>query len=369
MFLLLACCLVIALPAGAQGAGLSGTVTGAVVNVRQGPGTNYGVLAQVTRGARLSLTGRNRAGDWWQACCVSGRAGWIYTTLVVVEGDPAGLPIVAPSPPPVQPTPPPPTPTGGRGEYYANRDLQGAPALVRVDPEINFRWGGNSPGANLPGSGFSVRWSRTVNFEAGDYQFFAQVDDGVRLYLDGILLIDQWHDGSVATYSNVFSGLGAGNHRITVEYYQATGDSVAIVWWQRANEFPQWKGEYFNDIYLQGPPLLVRNDPKIDFNWDLGSPDPRVPADNFSVRWTRQVNFESGHYDFYATTSDGVRLYLDGWKVLDEWHDTVGYPTYTGRFYELSAGAHTLTVEYYERGGIAYAMVYWSRLEGGSIPQ
>lgn len=126
--------------------------------------------------------------------------------------------------------------------------------------------------------------------------------------------------------------------------------------------FPQWKAEYFNDIKLEGEPLLVRNDQFIDFNWGIDSPDPRVPADNFSVRWTRTINFTGGNYLFKARTSDGVRIYLDSLRVLDEWHDTVGYPTYINTFRYLGAGWHTVTVEYYERGGIAYATVWWEAI-------
>ncbi len=126
--------------------------------------------------------------------------------------------------------------------------------------------------------------------------------------------------------------------------------------------FPEWKGEYFNDINLGGTPLVVRNDPHLDFNWGLGSPDPHVPADNFSVRWTRRVNFAGGSYLFEARTSDGVRIYLDNVLIMNEWRDTQGYPTYSASFRDLSAGWHTMTVEYYERGGIAYATVWWRSL-------
>ena len=128
--------------------------------------------------------------------------------------------------------------------------------------------------------------------------------------------------------------------------------------------FPDWKGAYYNDINLAEPPLLVRNDPRLDFAWNLGSPDPAVPADNFSVRWTRSVNFPAGNWAFFAKTSDGVRVWIDNLLVINEWRDTVEYPTYTGKLYDLSAGWHTVKVEYYERGGIAYASVWWEPLTG-----
>lgn len=355
---------------------LTGTVSVEVANVRAGPGTSYAILAQARKGATFTVTGRNAIGDWWQVCCVKkGAAGWIWSQLLTVAGPTANVPVIrvtlTPRPtgtPTSTPRRSTPTPTslpffGWKGEYFNNRDLRGAPVLVRDDPDVNFRWpAGTVPGSNVPGTNFSVRWTRTVTFTAGDYQFFLQVDDGARLFFDGRMLIDAWRDQPPTTYNAVVKGVTAGQHTVVVEYYQASGDATAFVSWEIFGQYPDWKGEYFNDINLAPPALLVRNDPQIDFNWGLGSPDPRVPADNWSVRWTRRVSFEAGNYAFFARTSDGVRIYLDGWLVLDEWHDSRGgYVTYTSHFYELGAGYHTVVVEYYARGGIAYAQVWWSK--------
>jgi hypothetical protein len=234
--------------------------------------------------------------------------------------------------------------------------------LVRYDADINFRWGGASPGPNVPATNFSARWTRVVTLQAGDYEFTAQADDGVRVYLDGWKVIDAWREGSLATFTGKFNQVGTGDHTLMVEYFQALGDSAVIVWWERQGQYPDWKGEYFNDIYLQPPPLLVRNDAAIDFNWGLGSPDPRVPVDNFSARWTKRLFLETGNYDFFARPADGARIYLDSWLVLDQWHDNPGgYVTYNGRFNSVGAGTHTIVVEYYARGGIAYIMVWWQR--------
>jgi hypothetical protein len=239
LLLALAVVLVPLLPAAGQSPSLQATITVDTANVRSGPGTNFAVIGQARRGAVFNLVGRNAADTWWVICCINNRQGWIADTVATANGNTASLPIVnatAPQPPP------PPTPA----------------------PQT----------------------------------------------------------------------------------------------------FPDWKGEYFNDINLQPPPLMVRNDPRLDFAWNLDSPDPRVPADNFSVRWTRSVNFPAGNWAFFARTSDGVRLWLDEHLVINEWRDTVDFPTYVGKFFDLSAGWHTVRVEYYERGGIAYATVWWEPLTG-----
>jgi hypothetical protein len=116
-----------------------------------------------------------------------------------------------------------------KGEYFPNKTLSGSPRLVRNDgsASLNFNWGGNSPyhdeGAGGPNTcgigfdGFSARWTRTINFLAGTYTLTATADDGVRLYVDGALVLDRWVDQGATTYS-VPVTLTEGNHTIVMEY-------------------------------------------------------------------------------------------------------------------------------------------------------
>jgi hypothetical protein len=110
---------------------------------------------------------------------------------------------------------------------------------------------------------------------------------------------------------------------------------------------------------LSGKSLLTRIDPYIGFEWGLGSPDPGIPQDYFGVRWTRQASFDKGSYAFCAMADDGVRLYVDGVRLIDEWHPSNGlsYCTTT----ELAKGAHEVKVEYYEDGGQALIYVWWEK--------
>jgi hypothetical protein len=70
----------------------------------------------------------------------------------------------------------------------------------------------------MPVNSFSVRWTGTFHFDEGTYRFYAKVDDGVRVYLDGVQIIDGWRDGGVRTF-NVDRALASGDHDIKVEYY------------------------------------------------------------------------------------------------------------------------------------------------------
>jgi hypothetical protein len=261
------------------------------------------------------------------------------------------------------PPPPPPPPQGPwRGEYFANPSLSGSPALVRDDPAINFVWSGGSPAPQIPQDNFSVRWTRTITFDAGRYRFTTETDDGVRLYLDGQLIIDKWRD-QPPTATSAERDLAAGQHSLRMEYYQASGGAVARLAWTRVGPPPppkgSWRGEYFANPSLYGPPALVRNDADINFNWGLGSPAPQIPPDNFSVRWTRTARFEGGRYRFRTTTDDGVRLYVDGRLVINRWYDMAA--TTFDVYLDLGAGNHTVRMDYYEHLGNAVAKLSWEK--------
>jgi hypothetical protein len=84
-----------------------------------------------------------------------------------------------------------------------------------------------------------------------------------------------------------------------------------------------------------------------------------VPADGFSVRWTRSLHFDEGAYTLYAEADDGVRVYVDGQRLIDQWHDSDG-SLYTAEVY-LTPGTHTVTVEYYDNQHGALIRFWWAK--------
>ena len=121
-----------------------------------------------------------------------------------------------------------------------------------------------------------------------------------------------------------------------------------------------WLGEYFANKYVSGTPIFFRNDLRIDFNWGSGSPDSRIPVDQFSVRWTRRQDFAEGFYRFTIMADDGVRFWIDGQLVLDEWRDGTLQPYSLDLF--LSQGQHPLRLEYYENLGGAMVQLSWKSI-------
>lgn len=238
-------------------------------------------------------------------------------------------------------------------------DLSGNPSLTRQDPQINFNWGTGSPASNIPSDHFSVRWVRNVFFQSGTYNFNVFSDDGVRVWIDEQLIIDQWHDATNITYTATRT-LSQGNHAIRVEYYENIGDARIRFWWESATSFPHWRGEYFDNMTLNGSPAMVRNDGEIQFDWGTGSPAPNIPTDHFSVRWTRSLGFNAGDFVFNARSDDGIRAWVDGQLIIDEWHEA-GNTTYRA-VRSLGSGIHEIKVEYYENEGDARVQFWWDPL-------
>jgi hypothetical protein len=119
------------------------------------------------------------------------------------------------------------------GCYYTDQTLTSL-ALIRTDQSINFDWGGGSPDPAIPVDHFSVRWQGNFQFNAGDYTFSATGDDGIRVLIDGIPIIDQFHDQPATTYTATKT-MTAGTHQITIEYYENGGNAVAKVSWVQGN--------------------------------------------------------------------------------------------------------------------------------------
>lgn len=254
---------------------------------------------------------------------------------------------------------PAPVPIGRwKGEYFNNSTLSGSPAVVRDDERIDFDWGGGSPvPASIGADQFSVRWTRTLTLDPGKYRFTVAADDGVRLWVNGRLLIDQWHDANTPSYSADID-LPGGAIPVQLEYYENQGGAFVRLTRTFVSGGSGWTGEYFNNQTLSGVPVLTRNDAQINFNWGGGSPATGINADGFSVRWTRSLSFVPGRYRFSVLADDGVRLWVNGQLVINAWSDHTPQ-TFTGDI-TLPGSAVPLQLEYYENTGGAQVQLSWT---------
>jgi chitodextrinase len=262
--------------------------TVADLNIRGGPGTNYPVLGLLKAGQTAEITGRSADGGWWQIkfSGMASERGWLSAKYVTAQNTDS-VPVVqapplptapAPTPTPVPSTPTPVVITDWRGEYYSNPNLSGAPALVRNDVAVSFNWGASAPAAGFPADGFSARWTRSLSFPAGLYRFWLTVDDGVRVWVDNSLVIDQWHDSSPTTHVAEVN-LADGTRTIRIEYYERSGGSQIDLGWQRVtvqtNQPPQPHagGPYVADegsrVTLDGSRSKDPDGKIVKFEWDF----------------------------------------------------------------------------------------------------
>ena len=107
-------------------------------------------------------------------------------------------------------------------------------------------------------------------------------------------------------------------------------------------------------------PKLTRVDAGVDFNWGLGSPDPTLGADKFSARWTGRLKTTvAGLHTFFVQSDDGVRLYLNGQLMVNNWTDHALFEDSVSM--QLGAGVTLdLRLEYYENTGSSSARLLWT---------
>jgi hypothetical protein len=369
--------------------------------------------------------------------------------------------------------------TGLLGEYF-NDPNNGSHFVTfvrgRLDATVNFDWASASPAPGVTADNFAVRWTGQVQAPVtGSYTFTTMADDGVRLWLNGALLVDNWIDQGVTTRTSAPVALVAGTrYDIRMDYYDHGSFATARLQWSYPGQaqaaipstqlYPPpnrapvvnagadrtialsasttlagiatddglpsppsqlsttWSrvsgpgsvtfanstaltttatfsaagshvirlsvsdglltstdnvtvvvtaaaangltGRYFNDP-TSGTRfttlVLTRVDPTVNFTWGTGGPGGGVTVNNFSVRWTGTVQAPvSGTYRFSTVSDDGIRLWVNGQQVINNWTDHSATTNTSGAI-SLTAGVrYSITLEYYERGGDAIARLQWS---------
>ncbi|MFO1500914.1 MAG: PA14 domain-containing protein [Verrucomicrobiota bacterium] len=155
-------------------------------------------------------------------------------------------------------TPPAPIGQGNglAGAYYNGLQFTGQP-ITRVDPAINFWFGDNAPISGIQADNFSVCWLGQIQAQFSEaYTFTIVSDDGVRLWIDDRLVIDQWIDHSLASASGVITLTGNQKYNLRLEYYDRLASAgVRLYWSSHSTPYsivPQ------SQLYSHGGPLALR---------------------------------------------------------------------------------------------------------------
>lgn len=156
-------------------------------------------------------------------------------------------------------------PGGWAAEYYNNANLQPPQAGGRLERTIDYNWGGGSP---IPGvinpDNFSARWWGFPDLQGGRYRFVAGADDGVRVYVDGQLVVDAWAAAPYRETSGVID-LAPGVHTIKVEYFEAGDQARIVVYWIREGAGAITAPSPVTAI-INTPVLNVRAGPGVEHN-------------------------------------------------------------------------------------------------------
>ncbi len=273
---------------------------------------------------------------------------------------------------------PPSQPAGPwRAEYWNNTILSGPPALARNESAINFDWGFGSPDLQrVQPDFFSARWTRTFNLSAGVWRFAAQADDGIRVFVNDQPIIDAYNFVGFQSPS-VDVPLAQGRYTVRVEYVEQTQRALMRLTVTRVANLPQptapppppagggfnngpWQVDFFANPNLASPPAVSRVVCCLQFDWRGAPPVAGVPATFFSARFSQVRYFPAGVYQFVVRADDGVRLYLDGQLIINEFREQSAR-TFVANA-NLGAGNHSLIVEYVQYGGQSNLSLYWDFL-------
>jgi len=360
---------------------------------------------------------------------------------------------------------------GLTGDYYSGRNFERF-VLTRVDQAVNFSWPFEGPAPTLPRDLFSVRWTgRVIPQFTGSYTFITSTDDGVRLWVNGVPLVNQWVDQGLTAHQGTIALTAGVPAEIRMEYFDNEWGATARLEWQSAsqprqiiprerlsagsgrpvavlatagttvngpfavsvsfgesvtgltasdflvangvattlsgsganytlNVTPGANGEVTvnlpanacvdaqsefntaaNTLSVTFQPLpgamlvglsgayfagknfetlvLTRVDSTVNFTWPFEAPAAGVPANLFSVRWTGKVTpLHSETYTFTTSTDDGVRLWVNGVQLVNQWVDQ-GTTSYQGTIALTAGVAVDIRMEYYDNEWGAVARLEW----------
>lgn len=212
-----------------------------------------------------------------------------------------------------------------------------------------------------PKNGASFTAPATITINAS-----ATVTNGsivkVQFFKDGTLL----GEDTTPPYSFTWGPVFAGTYSLTAKATDSAGEigtssNAVNVTVSSAAGGSGLRGEYFSNMNLSGAPALTRTDPSIDLSWGAGSPSPSIPNDQFSVRWSGQVQAEfTENYTFHVFSDDGVIVWVNGQKIIDRWFDQFGPEVASTPVFLQAGQKYDIKILYYENCCGAEIHLKWS---------
>ena len=188
------------------------------------------------------------------------------------------------------------TGTGLRGEYYDNMDLT-LLRVTRTDATVNFDWGTGSPDPSMGVDTFSVRWTGQVEAPFSQtFTFYTTSDDGVRLWVNNVQLIDNWTDHAPTENSGTIALAAGQRYDIRMEFYENGGGSLVTLSWSS----PSLAKEIIPQTQLY-PSTGAETAPAAPSNLTAAASGKRA----IQLNWTDNASNETGFLVERATSAAG----------------------------------------------------------------
>ena len=252
--------------------------------------------------------------------------------------------------------------------YFRVRAVNGSGSSAPLAPvKVATASGGGSSQA-APTVTLNALGTGTVNSAVALSATAADSDGSiakVEFFIGGTLLETDTSFPYAASWTPSVAGSYAVTAKATDNLGASTVSAVQTVVISAANPGPGpgagtgITGTYFSDMTLTNA-VVTRTDATLNFDWGNGSPASGVGMDNFSARWTGQVQAQfSETYTFTTLSDDGVRLWVNGQLLVDNWTDHA--PIENSGTVPLVAGQkYDVKMEYFENSGGAAAKLFWA---------
>jgi hypothetical protein len=196
----------------------------------------------------------------------------------------------------------------GLAGTYSNDITFSDPVLARVDPVVDFNWGGGAPDSTVNADFFTVRWQGQVEAQFSEtYTFTTRTDDGVRLWVDGQLLVDKWVGQGATEWSGSVALVAGQKYDLKMEYVEFWGDAVAQLYWRSPSTPKQIipQSQLYPDPDIRVAPTVLSTAPA-----DGGQLEQLAAA--ISVTFSRPMNHGATESAFALTPAASGTFSWDG---------------------------------------------------------
>jgi len=227
--------------------------------------------------------------------------------------------------------------TNTTGVAFTNVAFPTLPSLVRTDATVNFIWGGNGPDPGIGKTNYVVRWTGSVQPQfSGPYTFYTTADDGVRLYVNDQLLINDWVNRAPTTMSNTITLASQQLYNLELDYYYQNdnGAQISLAWSSPSTAqaiIPQTQLY----PYTNPPPAVIFSS----------------PANNSTYTAAASVTMEANADAPYNPIST-VAFYTNG-SLLGTLSNSLDAPLYGLTTTGLGAGSYSLTAVTTDDSGLS----------------